>query len=124
MARFMAVIGGSKPPRFLSPATTQEMLAAPPPPIPLRPLGRHFGMGWDVVQQMPAGVLYHKDGGVAGTTTWVEHDPKGVDWILLFNASKGKPEGPELHQEFQHEVRAAIAATTTWPDVDLFDRYR
>ena len=124
MARFMAVIGGSKAPRFLSPATTQEMLAAPPPPIPLRPLGRHFGMGWDVVQQTPAGLLYHKDGGVAGTTTWVEHDPKGVDWVLLFNASKGKPEGPELHQEYQHEVRAAIAAITTWPDVDFFDRYR
>jgi CubicO group peptidase (beta-lactamase class C family) len=42
----------------------------------------------------------------------------------LFNASKGKPEGPELHQEYQHEIRAAIAAITTWPDVDLFDRYR
>ena len=124
MARFMAVIGGSKPPRFLSTATTQEMLAAPPPPIPLRPLGRHFGMGWDVVQDMPAGVLYHKDGGVAGTMTWVEHDPKGIDWVLLFNASKGKPEGPELHQEYQQEIRAAIAATTTWPDLDLFDRYR
>ena len=69
-------------------------------------------------------LLYHKDGGVMGTTTWVEHDPKGVDWVLLFNGSKGQPEGPELHQEFQHEIRVAIAATTTWPDIDLFDRYR
>ena len=71
-----------------------------------------------------AGPGYHKDGGVAGTTTWVEHDPKGVDGVLLFNASKGKPKGPELHQEYQHEMRGAISATTTWPDVDLFGRYR
>ena len=124
LARFMAVIGGSRPPRFLSPATWQAMLAAPPPPVPLRPSGSHFGMGWDVVQQMPAGVLYHKDGGVLGTTTWIEHDPRGVDWVLLFNASKGKPEGPELHQEFRREILAAIEATSRWPDVDLFDRYR
>jgi CubicO group peptidase (beta-lactamase class C family) len=124
MARFMAVIGGSKPPRFLSPATWQQMLAAPPPPIPLRPSGAHFGMGWDVVQPTPAGLLYHKDGGVLGTMTWVEHDPAGVDWVLLFNQSKGEPEGPEVHQEFQREIRAAIAATTAWPDVDLFDRFR
>jgi hypothetical protein len=81
-------------------------------------------MGWDVVEETPAGVLYHKDGGVDGTMTWVEHDPSGADWVLLFNASKGKPAGPDLHQEFQRSIRAAIAATTTWPDIDLFDRFR
>ena len=118
-----AVIGGSRPPRFLSPTTWQQMLAAPPPPIPSRPSGAHFGMGWDVVQPTPAGVLYHKDGGVVGAMTWVEHDPAGVDWVLLFNQSKGKPEGPEVHQEFEREIRAAIAATAAWPDVDLFDRF-
>ena len=124
LARFMAVIGGSKPPRLLSEATWQQMLAPPPPPIPPRPNGSHFGMGWDVVEQTPGGVFYHKDGGVVGTTTWVEHDPLGVDWVLLINAGLGKPKGPQLHREFQREIRAAIRATTPWPDVDLFDRYR
>jgi hypothetical protein len=58
----------------------------------------------------------------AGEEADRSHDPR--DWVLLFNASKGKPEGPELHRDYQHEIRAAIAAITTWPDVDLFDRYR
>lgn len=124
LARFMAVIGGSRPPRFLSAATWQEMLAPPPAPIPLRPSGRHFGMGWDVVEPTPSGILYLKDGGVLGTTTWVEHDPRGVDWVLLLNSSKGRPEGPDLHQEFQREIRAAIEATINWPAVDFFDLYR
>jgi CubicO group peptidase (beta-lactamase class C family) len=122
LARFMTMMSGSRPPRFLSAATWQEMLA--PPPFPPGASGRHFGMGWDVVEQTPAGAIYHKDGGVLGTTTWIEHDPRGVDWVLLFNASKGRPEGPELHQEFQREVRAAIRGTAAWPDVDFFDRYR
>lgn len=124
LARFMAVIGGEKPPRFLEVATWQAMLAAPPPPIPLRPGGAHFGMGWDTVEETPAGVLYHKDGGVLGTMTWIEHDPRGVDWALLLNESKGKPEGPDIHQEFLRGIRAAIAATAAWPDVDFFDQYR
>jgi hypothetical protein len=66
----------------------------------------------------------HKDGGVLGTTTWIEHDPRGVDWVLFMNASRGKPEGPELHREFLREIHAAIAATAGWPELDLFDRYR
>jgi hypothetical protein len=81
-------------------------------------------MGWDTVEETPAGVLYHKDGGVLGTMTWIEHDPRGVDWVLLFNERKDKREGPDIHQEFQRAVRAAIAATTAWPDVDFFDQYR
>jgi N-acyl-D-amino-acid deacylase len=124
LARFMGVIGGEKAPRFLEAATWPAMLAAPPPPIRLRLGGAHFGMGWDTVQEMPAGVLYHKDGGVLGTMTWIEHDPRGVDWALLFNESKGKPEGPDVHQEFLRGIRAAIAATAAWPDVDFFDQYR
>ena len=44
--------------------------------------------------------------------------------FAIVNASKGKPEGPELHQEFRREILAAIAATAQWPGVDFFDRYR
>jgi N-acyl-D-amino-acid deacylase len=124
VARFMAAIGGSRPPRLLTPATWHEMLEPPPPPIPLRPDGGHFGMGWDVVQRTAAGALYHKDGLVTGATTWMEHDPRGVDWVLLFNANKGRPRGAELHRELQRRVREAIAATGHWPDIDLFDRFR
>ena len=124
LARFMAVIGGSRPPQFLTPATFELMLSSPPPPIPTRANGSHFGMGWDVVQQSSDGTTYWKNGGVLGTTSWVEHRPKGIDWVLLLNGSLGKPRGPELRSAFLHAIRHAIDTTSTWPDVDLFQRYQ
>lgn len=122
MARFMAVIGGEKPPAFLTPESFARMLAPPPPPIPLRPNGSHFGMGWDSVLRRPEGVLYEKDGGVMGTTTWVEHRPNGASWVLLINSSN-RADGPELHREFISQIRGALDATTEWPSGDLFDAY-
>jgi hypothetical protein len=61
---------------------------------------------------------------VLATTTCIEHDPRGVDWALFMNASLGKPEGPELHREFLREIHGAIVVITSWPELDLFDRYR
>jgi CubicO group peptidase (beta-lactamase class C family) len=122
MARFMAVIGGRKQPPFLTPESFARMLAPPPPPIPPRPDGSHFGMGWDAVLQRPEGVMYEKDGGVMGTTTWVEHRPDGAAWVLLINSSN-RADGPQLHATFLREIRRAIDATASWPPGDLFDSY-
>lgn len=122
MAKFMAVIGGERPPAFLTPETFDRMLAPPPPPIPPRPNGTHFGMGWDSVRRGPEGVFYEKDGGVLGTTTWVEHRPNGAAWVLLINWSN-REEGPELHRVFLREIRRAIDETTVWPERDLFADY-
>ena len=122
MARFMAVLGGERPPAFLTPASFARMLAPPPAPIPLRPGGGHFGMGWDNVLQATKGELYEKDGGVLGTTTWVEHRPDGASWVLLINSSN-RSDGPELHRTFVREIRQAIDTTVRWPDGDLFGSY-
>lgn len=122
MARFLAVIGGARPPAFLSAESFARMLAPPPPPIPLRPDGSHFGMGWDDVLQRPEGVLYEKDGGVLGTTTWIEHRPDGAAWVLLINSSN-RADGPELHRTFVREIRGALDAVRDWPAGDLFDAY-
>ncbi|MEW6270229.1 MAG: serine hydrolase domain-containing protein [Thermodesulfobacteriota bacterium] len=122
MARFMAVIGGQRPPAFLEPQTFARMLEPPPAPIPLRPNGSHFGMGWDSVLRGPEGVLYEKDGGVLGTTTWVEHRPNGAAWVLLINSSN-RADGPELHATFLREIRRAIDDTSVWPERDLFADY-
>lgn len=122
MAKFMAVIGGERPPAFLTPETFARMLAPPPPPIPPRPNGTHFGMGWDSVRRGPEGVFYEKDGGVLGTTTWVEHRPNGAAWVLLINSSN-RADGPELHRVFLREIRRAIDETTVWPERDLFAAY-
>ena len=121
MARFMARISGERAPGFLSPSLFTRMLSPPPPPVPPRGNGTHFGMGWDVVDRGPEGVLFEKDGGVLGTTTWVEHRPNGAIWVLLMNVSLGKAHGPELHRMFKAEIRRAIDAVTDWPTVDLFD---
>lgn len=122
MARFLAVLGGERPPAFITPASFARMLAPPPPPIPLRSDGGHFGMGWDDVLHRPEGVLYSKDGGVLGTTTWIEHRPSGASWVLLINSSN-RADGPELHRAFVSEIRQALDATATWPDGDLFGDY-
>jgi CubicO group peptidase (beta-lactamase class C family) len=122
MAKFMAVLGGERPPAFLQAQTFARMLEPPPPPIPLRPNGSHFGMGWDSVLRRPNGVLYEKDGGVLGTTTWVEHRPNGAAWVLLINKSD-RSEGQELHAAFLREIRQALDETTVWPSRDLFADY-
>ena len=54
---------------------------SPPPPLQPRKDGSHFGLGWDTVLPTSAGVRYGKNGGVAGISTYVEHDPIGVDWV-------------------------------------------
>jgi len=122
MARFLAVIGGDRPPAFLTPASFARMLAPPPAPISLRPDGGHFGMGWDNVLKRPEGTLYEKDGGVLGTTTWIEHRPSGASWVLLINSSN-RADGPALHRAFVSEIRQALDATSSWPEGDLFGDY-
>lgn len=123
LARFLTSIDGTRGERYLPAESYRMMLSPPPPPIPLRQNGAHFGMGWDVVQTSPAGVEYQKGGGLPGTATYIEHRPNGVNWVVLFNASRKKPVGPEWHREFIGELRKAIDATAAWPDVDHFGQY-
>jgi hypothetical protein len=122
LARFITTMQGSRPPNFLNQQTFQSMLSVPN--IPLRPNGSHFGMGWDTVEKTDAGYNFWKNGGLPGTLTWIEHRPKGVDWILLLNATVGKEDGPELHQEYCDDIRNAINQTTAWPEVDLFQEFQ
>lgn len=123
LSRFLTNLDGSRGRRFLSAETTKLMLSPPPPPVPPRQNGTHFGMGWDVVQSSAAGVQYQKGGGLPGTATFIEHRPNGVNWVVLFNASRKKPVGPEWHHEFIGELRKAIDETANWPDVDHFRQF-
>jgi N-acyl-D-amino-acid deacylase len=123
LARFLTAIDGTRGQRFLSEATTRLMFSPPPPPVPPRRNGSHFGMGWDVVHRTRDGLLYHKDGGLEGFATWIEHRPNGVNWVVLFNASRAKPEGPEWHQAFTTAIRRAIDEISNWPAVDYFNSY-
>ncbi len=79
------------------------MLARPQPPLKIRPNGSWFGLGWDSVRELPdwphgKGFAYGKDGGVNGVSTWIEHLPGGIDWVVLFNGTVSDDDDPSEHQ--------------------------
>src|SRR5262249_19576471 len=88
MMRFMTSLDGTRGMHVLSKLAIEEMLA------PLPSLGKeadepHNGLGWDLVRKAAAGTLYHKNGGVAGISTYIEHLPNGVNWAVFFNGTTG-----------------------------------
>jgi N-acyl-D-amino-acid deacylase len=79
--------------KIVSAASRAAMLA--PPVAPLRPRadGSAFGLGWDVVLRSggdPSTVLYGKNGGIPGTSTWIEHRPDGIDFAAFYNGGNGR----------------------------------
>jgi N-acyl-D-amino-acid deacylase len=127
MVRFLAALDGSGGKRLLSERAMREMLAPPPQPYEVRKNGTHFGLGWDVVRQTPEGVIYNKDGGIAGIQTFMQHRPGDVNWALCFNASghlENRETGPDESQEpnAREPILKAIAQQKQWPDGDLKGR--
>ncbi|HEY7152895.1 MAG TPA: serine hydrolase domain-containing protein [Gemmataceae bacterium] len=125
--RFMTSLDGTRGERVLSKRAYQQMLA-PLSSLGKKPNGRHNGLGWDVVERSPSGVLYSKNGGVAGIATWIEHLPSGVSWAVFFNGNlKGgdgggdkRPRKPAGKNPWPL-LRAAIEQVEKWPAHDLFD---
>jgi CubicO group peptidase (beta-lactamase class C family) len=164
LARFLTAIDGTRTGKtFLDAATMQQMLARPEPPLTIRKNGGWFGLGWDTVRELPnwpfhdepinaspekngaatvrerdrdiANLSYSKNGGLAGISTWIQHLPGGIDWVILFNSSKAtaKPEETERPveapqgnalQDAQKEVVEVLQKITEWPRGDLFEKYR
>jgi CubicO group peptidase (beta-lactamase class C family) len=78
--------------KIVSPASRAAMLA--PPAAPLRPRadGSAFGLGWDVVLRSggdPSTVFYGKNGGIQGSSAWIEHRPDGIDLAAFYNGGNG-----------------------------------
>src|SRR5262249_31389695 len=120
--RFMTSLDGTRGERVLSKRAYQQMLA-PLPSLGIKPNERHNGLGWDIVERSPLGVLYSKNGGVAGIATWIEHLPSGVSWAVFFNGNLQK-EGDARKQVVKKPwplLRAAIEKVEQWPEHDLFD---
>ena len=82
---------------------------------------RRSGLGLTTVLPTPAGPRYGKNGGVAGISTFVEHDPGGVDWVLLFNGS-GPKKGPDALAQAIPQIRQAVHDAQQWPKRDLFEQ--
>jgi N-acyl-D-amino-acid deacylase len=119
MARFLTALDGGRGKPFLSENMTRAMLAPPPPPLRPRANGSYFGLGWDRVRRTEDRFGYAKNGGLHGVSTWIEHLPGGVDWVLLVNTSVAHREVPMM-ATFEKEVRRAIAEVKEWPEIDLF----
>ena len=147
MAKFLTAVDGTRTGKpFLSDALMQQMLARPTPPLAIRKNNTWFGLGWDSVHEMPnwppgdkksADTLaYGKDGGVPGISTWIEHLPGGIDWVVLFNGSvrhrenhpeeteqpSEAPQGNAL-QDVRKEVVELLRGVKEWPRGDLFERF-
>ncbi|MHB1426628.1 MAG: serine hydrolase domain-containing protein [Gemmataceae bacterium] len=123
--RFMTSLDGSRGERVLSQRAYQQMLA-PLPSLGKKANERHNGLGWDIVQRSPDGVLFSKNGGVAGIATWMEHRPSGVCWAAFFNGNlKGGGEEEEQARKPAGKkpwplLREAIEKIDRWPAHDLF----
>jgi CubicO group peptidase (beta-lactamase class C family) len=147
LAKFLTAVDGTRTGKpFLSAAMMQQMLARPTPPLAIRKNNTWFGLGWDSVHEMPnwphadkksADTLaYGKDGGVPGISTWIEHLPGGIDWVVLFNGSvrhrenhpeeteqpSEAPQGNAL-QDARKEVVEILREVKEWPRGDLFEQF-
>jgi CubicO group peptidase (beta-lactamase class C family) len=123
MVRFLTALDGTRGRKFLSEPIIDAMLAPPPPPVRPRKNGTHFGLGWDTVRIMPAGVLYAKNGGLPGVRAVIGHMPGDVDWAVVFNGGSHSPDAPGEDEDAQVQLQGAIRRTNQWPEVDLFPRH-
>lgn len=125
LVRFLTALDGTRGKPFLSPTIMKQMLAAPPPPIPRRKNGSYFGLGWDAVTPTEEGVLFQKNGGIRGISTFVEHLPNGVDWAVCFNGNgSDEDEETDHHKAPYPPIKQAIERTGRWPSgIDLFEKY-
>jgi N-acyl-D-amino-acid deacylase len=78
--------------KIVSLASRAAMLAPPVAPLKPRANGSAFGLGWDVVYRTgsdPNAVFYGKNGGITGSSTWIEHRPDGTDFAAFYNGGSG-----------------------------------
>jgi N-acyl-D-amino-acid deacylase len=119
--RFMTALDGSRGRALLSKEAYAEMLS----PLPsLRNRGRHNGLGWDRVERRDGKYFYEKNGGIAGISTWMEHQPDGVNFAILFNASPGEKKDPDnTAAVWRKSIIEAIRNIQDWPQSDFFEKF-
>jgi CubicO group peptidase (beta-lactamase class C family) len=109
MARFLTALDGSRTGKpYLNDQLMEQMLAKPLPPLKARSNHSWYGLGWDEVREIHdwphgKGLAYGKDGGVNGISTYIEHLPGDIDWVVLFNGAL--PEGAENKDEKKNEKK-------------------
>jgi N-acyl-D-amino-acid deacylase len=122
LARFAAALDGAAGRRLLSPASVALLYARPPAPVARTPEGGptdvFYGGGWNVRTVGYDGrANYWHTGSMPGTSSILVRLAGGLSWVALFNSRDGG-------NEIDGMLHRAAAGVTTWPEHDLFPRYR
>ncbi|MEA2720694.1 MAG: hypothetical protein QOJ39_2558 [Candidatus Eremiobacteraeota bacterium] len=78
--------------KIVSLVSRAAMLEPPAAPLKPRANGAAFGLGWDVVYRSngdPNAVFFGKNGGINGSSTWIEHRADGIELAAFYNGGNG-----------------------------------
>lgn len=120
LVRFATAIDGSRPPRYLSPQTVQQVLARPAswPEV----AQGWYGFGW-VVQPTEGDRLWWHNGAMNGSAALLLHsDALAVDVAVTFNTLWAEDEDAFFVSLFDG-LLPALAGVRRWPSNDLFPYY-
>lgn len=124
LAKFLTALEGSRGEPLLKPATFNEMLSQPPPPLKPRQGGLYCGLGWDAVRQGPGEKPYFKDGLLPGSRTFMGRSSNGVSWVVLFNSGEEMtPLDVVKGLDPKRDLEQHVHKPRDWPDVDLFKEF-
>jgi N-acyl-D-amino-acid deacylase len=121
VARFLTALDGSRGRPLLREETFKLMLAPPPAPIRPRPDGSYSGLGWEKVAVSEKTYAYFQDGNDFGVRAFMQRSPRGVNSVLVFNASV-QPDlsDRQIAKAAVRQVREAVERVRDYPKVDLF----
>src|SRR5262249_19053820 len=125
LVRLLTALDGSRGKAILHEKTLKMLLAPPPPPLKANKDGSHPGLGFPSVHDGPDGFGYFQDGNWHGMRAFLKRTPKGVNWVLAFNASM-QPDllDAKIGQAALQEIRETVERTKEFPKVDLFKEFQ
>ncbi len=126
MVRLLTALDGSRGGKtFLKFEVMKELLSPPPPPIKPQPNGTFPGLGFETVYNQPEGFGYYQDGSWHGIRAYMKRNEKGVNWVMMFNASM-QPDlvDAKLGQAALREVQETLERMREYPRIDLFQQFR
>jgi N-acyl-D-amino-acid deacylase len=125
MVRLLTALDGSRGKPLLRAATRKLMLTPPAPPLGTQPNGNFPGLGFEIAYTGKDGYGYFQDGNWYGMRTFMKRTPRGVNWVLTFNASM-QPDliDRQVAAAAVQELKATVERIVDYPKVDFFDDYR
>ena len=119
LVRFTVSIDGSRPPPVLDPATVNEMVSRPAPPL-WEDSAYYYGMGW-LVRPVTDDANWWHDGSLPGTSSLLVRTHDGFAWAVLFNS---RPSEWNLFiDEVDQLMWQGIGEVSHWPSHDLFKEH-